>query len=230
MNCENCGNHHDGSYGSGRFCSLKCARAFSTKSKRKEINEKVSKTLKENGPWNKGTSILLTKKCIVCGDLFKTKDTKYGRVKKCCGSNCSSKLGYGLVTEVRKMYKTLCKFNFSLDSYPNEFDFGLIKKYGWYSAKNHGNNLKGISRDHIYSKHNGFKNLINPYLISHPANCNLIPHHENNCKNIKNFLTIEELIERIEKFNSKYSLNSFNGKIYVNEEYIKKMYYKNLTM
>ena len=43
--CENCGIEHNGSYGSGRFCSCKCARGFSTKNKRKEINEKVSKSL-----------------------------------------------------------------------------------------------------------------------------------------------------------------------------------------
>ncbi|MFW5988461.1 MAG: HNH endonuclease signature motif containing protein [bacterium] len=53
MKCENCGNEHDGSYGSGRFCSSKCARGFSTKSKRKEINEKVSKSLRGVEPWNK---------------------------------------------------------------------------------------------------------------------------------------------------------------------------------
>ena len=31
MICENCGKEHDGSYGSGRFCSKSCARSFSTK-------------------------------------------------------------------------------------------------------------------------------------------------------------------------------------------------------
>lgn len=46
MICENCGNEHDGKYGSGRFCNSKCARGFSTKAKRKEINEKVSANLK----------------------------------------------------------------------------------------------------------------------------------------------------------------------------------------
>lgn len=47
MKCEFsfCDIDHDGSFGSGRFCSLKCARAFSTAEKRKFINEKVSKTL-----------------------------------------------------------------------------------------------------------------------------------------------------------------------------------------
>jgi DNA-directed RNA polymerase subunit L len=43
--CENCATEHDGSYGSGRFCSAKCARCFSTKAQRLEINLKVSKTL-----------------------------------------------------------------------------------------------------------------------------------------------------------------------------------------
>lgn len=48
--CENCEKEHDGTYGSGRFCSCKCSRGFSTKNKRKEINAKVSKTLKGKKP------------------------------------------------------------------------------------------------------------------------------------------------------------------------------------
>jgi hypothetical protein len=47
MNCENCNEEHDGSYGSGRFCSSYCARCFSSKEKREEINKKVSQTLKQ---------------------------------------------------------------------------------------------------------------------------------------------------------------------------------------
>ena len=43
--CEYCNKSHDGSYGSGRFCSAKCARGFSTSVKRKEINQKVSRVL-----------------------------------------------------------------------------------------------------------------------------------------------------------------------------------------
>lgn len=39
MICENCGNNHDGSYGSGRFCDQKCARGFSTLKNRDEINK-----------------------------------------------------------------------------------------------------------------------------------------------------------------------------------------------
>ena len=43
--CEKCDVEIQVKYGSGRFCSSKCARSFSTKSERTEINLKVSKAL-----------------------------------------------------------------------------------------------------------------------------------------------------------------------------------------
>lgn len=46
MKCEKCNKDHNGEYGSGRFCTPSCARSFSTKEKRKEINNKVSLSLK----------------------------------------------------------------------------------------------------------------------------------------------------------------------------------------
>lgn len=52
--CESCGKSHNGEYGSGRFCDQSCARSFATKLNRKEINDKVSKKLKQKSPWNKG--------------------------------------------------------------------------------------------------------------------------------------------------------------------------------
>lgn len=56
MNCEACNVEHDGTYGSGRFCNLKCARSFSSRSKRKEINEKVSERLRGRPSPFKGTA------------------------------------------------------------------------------------------------------------------------------------------------------------------------------
>ena len=44
--CEQCGKDHDGTYGSRRFCSEGCARAFSTAKKREAINRQVSNVLK----------------------------------------------------------------------------------------------------------------------------------------------------------------------------------------
>jgi hypothetical protein len=45
VQCERCKKDHDGSYGSGRFCSAFCARGFATAEKREEISAKVSRTL-----------------------------------------------------------------------------------------------------------------------------------------------------------------------------------------
>ena len=40
--CEQCGNEHDGSYGSGRFCSKECARGFSGSNRSFESRKKTS--------------------------------------------------------------------------------------------------------------------------------------------------------------------------------------------
>ena len=45
MICENCNNEHDGSYGSGRFCSKGCAKRFSSKKGKDNKNRKISETL-----------------------------------------------------------------------------------------------------------------------------------------------------------------------------------------
>ena len=42
-----CEEEHDGLYGTGRFCNQKCARGFSTKAKRSDINTRVSLALKK---------------------------------------------------------------------------------------------------------------------------------------------------------------------------------------
>lgn len=52
QNCETCVVLNDGSYGCGRFCSEKCARSFSTKNRRKAINQQVSQKLRGRQPVN----------------------------------------------------------------------------------------------------------------------------------------------------------------------------------
>ncbi len=84
--CENCGTEHDGLYGSGRFCSTKCSRGFSTKAKRKEINEKVSKSLIGHGH----EKIKLI--CQFCKTEFNVNWNK--RHQKTCSRSCSGKLNW----------------------------------------------------------------------------------------------------------------------------------------
>lgn len=106
--------------------------------------------------------------------------------------------------KLKSIYKSCYQFNFALNNYPNEFDFSLIEKYGWYKAKNRGNNLNGVSRDHIYSRDKGFENLIDPYIISHPANCQLLIHNDNISKNSDCGIELEKLVEKIKNWNQKY--------------------------
>lgn len=89
--CENCSIDHDGSIASGRFCSMKCCRSFSTKSKRKEINEKVSLKLKGRESHNKGNYIIerIIEKCSNqnCTVMLE----KYFNVgMKFCSKSCAS--------------------------------------------------------------------------------------------------------------------------------------------
>ena len=101
-------------------------------------------------------------------------------------------------------YRADCSFKFNLKDFPLEFDFTLIEKYGWYKPKNRGNNLCGVSRDHMVSVKFGFDNSIDPNIISHPANCRLIRHSENVSKYSKNSITLEQLLNNIEKWDLKY--------------------------
>jgi hypothetical protein len=101
-------------------------------------------------------------------------------------------------------YRRKCNFNFNLADYPDEFRFELIKEHGWYLPKNKGNNLYGISRDHMYSVRSGFDNNIDPKIISHPANCRLMLHSENVSKGTDCDITYDELLERIKRWNEKY--------------------------
>ena len=73
--CEKCGNDHDGSYGSGRFCSSSCARSRGKRSN--EVKEKIRKSQIK----------LLPIECPDCGKEFKPRrhHTKF------CSRSCSSK-------------------------------------------------------------------------------------------------------------------------------------------
>ena len=105
---------------------------------------------------------------------------------------------------VFEMYKKQCNFKFALKDFPSEFNFNLILENGWYKAKNHGDNLGGVSRDHMFSINQAFIAKIDPYYISHPVNCQLLLHSDNSSKHSKCSITKEELMERVNRWNEKY--------------------------
>lgn len=67
MICENCGNEHDGSYGSGRFCSKECRGAYAHSCERKHP---------------KGASWI----CDQCGEEFKSRALLYNHKREVHGS------------------------------------------------------------------------------------------------------------------------------------------------
>jgi hypothetical protein len=205
MLCENCKIECNTHYGSGRFCSVKCARGFSTLNKRKEINEKVSskltgrmltaehiKSIEIATNFNRKEKII--KNCLLCKSEIHCSPCTTRR--KFCNSLC-----WARYTELNKndfeLYRKQCGFDFSINDYPDKFDLDLIKKHGLYSPSNKGNNLNGISKDHMISVREGYENNIDPSIIKHPANCKLLPHKENQKKHKKSCITLEQLLERI---------------------------------
>lgn len=81
MICENCGNEHDGSYGSGRFCSKHCRGAFVAKN-----NHNGCKSNKE---WT----------CKWCGLKFNSRKKMYDHVHQMHGSFSGSVWNKGLTKE-----------------------------------------------------------------------------------------------------------------------------------
>lgn len=73
MICENCKKEHDGSYGSGRFCSRSCAN---TRNRTLEVKEKTSKSLKLK-------YIEYEKKNLICNNCKKIYHTKDFSRKLC---------------------------------------------------------------------------------------------------------------------------------------------------
>jgi len=140
------------------------------------------------------------KKCLNCGKRIEYRF----RNRKTCSKKCRNLYENRNKTEY-ELYKKDAQFKFNLSDYKDEFDFSLIEKHGWYKAKNKGDNLNGVSRDHMISVKEGFRLKIDTSILSHPANCKLMRHNDNVSKLDKSSISLDELKERIEYFNKKYS-------------------------
>ena len=194
-----------------KFCNASCAakynnygRKHSEETKKKirlAVLKKYYSNINEENIHN-----VCIKSCKYCGKIF---DAKLHQNQECCSMKCAR--NYRRLKEIQnieeqQIYRSQTKFKFALNSYPNEFDFWLIKESGWYKASNHGDNLKGISRDHMFSVDEGYKQCVDPYLISHPANCKLMKHEDNFKKLTKCSITLDELLDRVDKWNNKYGV------------------------
>ena len=67
MKCEYCGKEHDGSYGSGRFCSLHCRKSYIAKKVKNRKSGFAIYSTKRKAPYG-------TWKCQHCGIIFESKN------------------------------------------------------------------------------------------------------------------------------------------------------------
>ena len=206
------------------FCSISCRnkREHSEETKAK-IGKSVIKWIEENGRCGgvHYKTIRATQTefvCCRCGNLFYENNKNYTR--KYCSKECADaavrEMRAKKITDAYTSYRKQAQFKFSIAQYPFMFDSSLIKEYGWYSATNHGGNVNGLNRDHRYSIYDGFNNKVDPYYLSHPVNCELMPHGDNIRKYIKSSITKEELISMVNEWNN------------TNGEYPNKIDYHNL--
>lgn len=97
----------------------------------------------------------------------------------------------------KERYYLDCVFRFGIDDFKRVEGFDLIEKYGMYSAPD---NLDGVARDHMVSRHYGWVHNIPPEVIRHPANCRIIKQRENSSKGEECCISIKELYERIKNW------------------------------
>lgn len=180
------------------FCSTSCSASNTNKNRSVTWGNKISESLQKYFDTEVKPKQNL-KICLNCSNKFK-------KNKSFCSIKCKREYERNNMDDFKR-YRLDCNFNFNLSNYPEEFDFELIEQYGWYSPSNKKNNLTGVSRDHIFSIKDGFEMNIDPKIISHPANCQLLIHSKNISKHRKSSITLDKLIIKIENFNLKYNLN-----------------------
>jgi len=193
--CPGCNNtfNPESKWGLKKFCKRSCAhigRSQTAVSKKKISDALIGRKSSKKGlPGKKWAKPATEYKCKGCANIFRSKSVR----KKFCEKDCRAAFYIRQRTEFEN-YKIRCKFNFSIKDYPDLFNGGMIEQFGWYNPKS---NINGISRDHSISVRFGFDNNIDPSIISHPANCKLMRHLDNQKKNTKSSITLAELLEKI---------------------------------
>jgi predicted nucleic acid-binding Zn ribbon protein len=227
--CKNCGKIIPFEKKLNAFCNNSCSASFNNKNiNNKNISEegynnikKANRRIAKERWYNEKIEYYSNKKrCKKCNKIIPYDK----RQNVFCDNKCKKE--YFLIEKDNYyLYKRLTKFNFNLKDFKDEFNFNLIEKYGWYKAKNNGNNMDGVSRDHMFSVKEGFRQMVNPLILAHPSNCKLIKNRKNQSKSDNCSITIEKLLDNIKNFDNKYGkYYDFEIKTHINFEELKELY------
>ena len=195
VTCKHCSNvftkqPSDVSENGNDFCNSSCSAIYSNKHRERPIRKPIEKKVIVVEKYPYSTAYLNV--CKKSGVRFYHKSYR--------------KFHPDLSIEKDDYYES-CKFRFAICQFPEWFDGKLIEENGWYSTPGSRNgilNTNGVSRDHLVSVSYGFINNIAPKIIRHPANCDLKLHKDNQKKYNKCSVSLNQLQERIEKFEELY--------------------------
>lgn len=203
--CQECQNPLEYNKKNNKFCSTSCSAIYENH-RRKETNwthpsknnqskEELIEQLRRRRMGAEGPfSHVSFATCKITGKLYRSNiPNSKGHIQRS---------PYVKLDEKTKYYED-AKFTFHVYDFPDKFNLNLIEKHGWYStpgSRNGVKNVNGVSRDHMISISEGFKLGIDPKLLAHPANCQLLQHRDNQRKHGRSSITLDELYKRIEEW------------------------------
>lgn len=144
MKCEKCNEEHDGSFGSGRFCNVKCANSFSTMNDDKiQTKQAVCIECGRETNINKRASIK-TAKCEEC---------KPPKFLKVLGVDDIERKGFCLycnsIIPVRNRFcNTRCFTDYKDKVYIEKWKSGKVD-----GSKSHGNAISSYVRGYLWKKY-----------------------------------------------------------------------------
>ena len=210
--CSWCNNTFTARY--KKFCNNSCAAHFKNAHRdHTSIQQKRIETIRSTNPeWGEGKTSPTIKK-------VKTKAQKKSKqyVKEgpfCVLYNCKCKMcKKQMLLQHKRQFCDACsinhtnlrmqyQFRFNVYNFPELFDLNLLAKQGWYSPKGKSGkwNPNGLSRDHKVSVHEAIMNNYDLFYITHPLNCDLIPHSQNNHKKTKSSLLYDDLVKMVDEY------------------------------
>jgi hypothetical protein len=166
-----------------KFCGSSCSATYNNPRKDRKKLGRVNR-----GGIPRNFCKVTFRQCPVCLDYFRS--PKGGKVY--CKVTCNPEF------TSRQSYRRMCKFKLNNQDYPELYNEQLIVEYGWYNPTNvkGTTNLTGVCWDHLYRISDGYKNRVDPKILAHPANAELVPWLENITRK-ESIISLEELYKRI---------------------------------
>lgn len=209
--CKECNVAIDYEYRTNKFCSHSCATK-NQMATRKEAGWELSSASKLNISKSIiAYNVSIGNKISSMHETIKTASGGFSKVyfTKCkfCNTLCTSKTSTQVCPLCQHLKwnnnKDQYAFRFNVFDYPSLFDLDMLKQVGWvaFGGKRGGDkNVDGLSRDHKVSVNDAKKFNYDPYYISHPLNCELMPMTENNKKKTKSSISYEDLVRSVNDF------------------------------